>query len=90
MHFAPRIGHRLRAEIERLADQSMTAAEITRTVGTTAERWGLQRPSYQRVRQLVGEHRRRPKPASTAEFVVDFVYRPWLYQHHFPDAPSGR
>jgi hypothetical protein len=51
----------------------MTAAEFTRTVGTTAERWGLRRPSYQRVRQLTGEHRRRPKQASTAEFLVDFV-----------------
>jgi hypothetical protein len=51
----------------------MTAAEFTRTVGTTAERWGLRRPSYQRVRQLTREHRRRPKQASTAEFLIDFV-----------------
>jgi hypothetical protein len=55
VYFAPRISRRLRAEIERLADGSQTAAEITRSVGSTAERLGLRRPSYQQVRALVCE-----------------------------------
>ena len=74
-HFAPRISFRLRAEIERLADKNLSAAEITRSVGATAERLGFRRPSYQQVRVLVREYRRRPKYASTAEVLVDVAFR---------------
>jgi hypothetical protein len=73
--FAPRISRRLRREIERLADRSLTAAEITRGVGTTAEALGLRRPSYQQVRVLVREHRGRPKQPSTADVVLDVALR---------------
>jgi hypothetical protein len=79
--FAPRISFRLRSEIERLADierlgdGKLSAAEITRMVGDTAERLGFRRPSYQQVRVLVREYRRRPKYASTAEVLVDVAFR---------------
>jgi len=75
VHFAPRISSRLRGEIERLADGSMTAAEITRSVGEKAERLGLPRPSYHQVRVLVREHRGRPRYPSTADVLLDIAFR---------------
>jgi len=75
MYFAPRISRRLRAEIERLAERSLTAAEITRSVGVTAEQLGLRRPSYQQVRTLVCEHRARPRNPSTADVFLDVAFR---------------
>jgi len=75
VYFAPRIPRRLRAEIERLADGSMSAAEITRAVGATAEHHGLRRPSYQQVRVLVREHRSRPRQPSTVDALLDVAFR---------------
>ena len=75
VHFAPRISRRVRAEIERLADRSMTPAEITRSVGITAEALGLRRPSYEQVRALAREHRNRPRRASTADVLLDIAFR---------------
>jgi hypothetical protein len=72
--FAPRISLRLRALIERLADASLSAAEITRAVGTEAERLGLRRPSYEQVRKLVREHRARPRRPSAAEVLLDEAF----------------
>ena len=73
--FAPRISPRLRAEIERLADGSLSAADITRTVGAKAEKLGLRRPSYEQVRKLVCEHRSRPRYPSTADVLLDVAFR---------------
>jgi len=75
LDFAPRISPRLRAEIERLADASLSAAEITRAVGAKAERLGLRRPSYEQVRKLAREHRRRPRPPSTTDVLLDVAFR---------------
>jgi len=92
--FAPRISRRLRAEIERLADRPLTAAEITRSVGTTAEAHGLRRPSYQQVRVLVREHRKRPRRASTADALLDVAFRVRppiaLLDHLAGNDPPGR
>jgi hypothetical protein len=55
---APRISHRLLEAIVRLDDQGRPIAETCRRVGAEAERLGLFRPSYQRVRVLVHEARR--------------------------------
>jgi hypothetical protein len=43
--------------IERLAAERIPIAEINRRVGTEAERMGITRPSYERVRELVHEAR---------------------------------
>ena len=75
MKFAPRISPRLRAEIERLAEGSLSAAEITRAVGAKAESLGLRRPSYQCVRKLVREHRSRPRYPSTTDVLLDIAFR---------------
>jgi hypothetical protein len=73
--FAPRISLQLRAHIERLAESSLSAAEITREVGKTAEGLGQTRPSYEQVRTLVREVRRRPKSPSTADVLLDIAFR---------------
>ena len=89
MEFAPRITDRVRNQIERLAEAPLTAAEITRIAGATAEELGFRRPSYQQVRTIVCQ--RRDECAKLAaelqearEFLFDAVYRPWRFQHPFP------
>jgi hypothetical protein len=73
--FAPRISRRLLAEIERLAETPLPAADITRAVGAKAERLGLRRPSYEQVRKLVVDHRNRPRRPSTADVLRDVAFR---------------
>lgn len=73
--FAPRISSRLLVEIERSDDPSVPIAEVCRRVGATAERLGLPRPSYERVRVLVHEGRRRRPVVTTASVVVDVALR---------------
>jgi hypothetical protein len=75
MDFAPRISPRLKAEIERLAESSASAAEITRAVGDLAERLRLPRPSYEQVRKLARERKARPRAPSTAEVLMDVALR---------------
>jgi hypothetical protein len=55
---APRIGQKLLRVIARLDDRSVPIAELNRRVGASAERFGLTRPSYERVRELVHLMRR--------------------------------
>ena len=50
---APRISRRLVEAIVRFDDRSQPIAETYRQVGAEAERLGLTRPSYQRIRELV-------------------------------------
>jgi hypothetical protein len=93
--FAPRIAERVRSEIERLAVAPLTPAEITRIAGATAEELGFRRPSYEQVRVLVRDYRARRRELAedlreTGQFLVDYLYRPWQYQHSFPDAPPRR
>jgi hypothetical protein len=73
--FAPRISLRLLDEIERLAVRPYRAAEICRAVGETAEELGFRRPSYEQVRLLVRESRRRPRRVSTGEVLLDVALR---------------
>jgi hypothetical protein len=66
MKFAPRISPRLVEAIVRLDDTRVPIAEVNRRVGSEAERLGLRRPSYQRVRELVHQTRRlRRVPPTT-------------------------
>jgi len=77
--FAPRLSPRLLEAIARHDDDSLPIAEICRRVGTEAARLGLFRPSYERVRSLVGELRCRralkARRASTAEVLLDVWLR---------------
>jgi hypothetical protein len=54
---APRIPQRLLEAIIRLDDGRAPIAEIIRLVGAEADRLGIARPSYERIRQLIHESR---------------------------------
>jgi hypothetical protein len=72
LSFAPRISPRLLEALVRLDDKRVPIAEVNRRVGAAAERLGLPRPSYQRVRELVHAARRlRRYQPSTLSVVVD-------------------
>jgi hypothetical protein len=74
--FAPRISPRLLEALVRLDDRHVPIAEINRRVGGEAERLGLRRPSYQRVRVLVHHSRRlRRSRRTTATVLVDVTFR---------------
>jgi hypothetical protein len=74
--FAPRIPPRLLEAIVRLDDTRVPIAEVNRRVGREAERLGLHRPSYQRVRELVHHSRRlRRRRPTTASVLLDVAFR---------------
>jgi hypothetical protein len=65
------LGPVLRRELLRLASKPISAAEITRTLGDLANRRGLPRPSYARVRELVAAERLRIREPSWGAVLVD-------------------
>jgi hypothetical protein len=76
VQFAPRISPRLIDCIERLSARRAPIAEINRLVGAEAERLGLPRPSYQRVRELVHQARElQTGHVSDAEILLDIATR---------------
>ncbi len=54
---APRIPQRLLDAIPRLDDGGRPIADVIRKVGEEADRLGITRPSYERIRQLVHQSR---------------------------------
>ena len=72
---APRISPRLLRALERLDDESVPIAEVSRRLGAEADKLGLPRPSYQRVRVLVHELRMRRARPTTAEVLLDISTR---------------
>ena len=83
--FAPRISDRLLDEIERLASGPYRAADICRMVGELAEQRGFRRPSYEQVRLLVRQARRRPRRVSNTEVLLDVALRarhPYAFLRH--------
>jgi hypothetical protein len=74
--FAPRISPRLLEALVKLDDRKVPIAEVNRRVGREAERLGLPRPSYQRVRVLVHQSRRvRARTPSTAAVLFEVAVR---------------
>jgi hypothetical protein len=59
----------------RFDDRTLPIAETCRRVGREAERLGLPRPSYQRIRVLVHESRRLRREPSTSAILVDVAFR---------------
>ena len=72
---APRLSPRLIEAIGVIDDGQLRIAEVNRRVGTRAERLGLPRPSYERVRQHVKTIRRLRRLPSTASVLVDVAFR---------------
>jgi len=64
-------------EIERQSQRTVPIAEMNRCVGRAADRMGLYRPSYERVRVLVHTARRlrRQRGARVSTVAVDVAFR---------------
>src|SRR5947208_11675101 len=77
LRFAPRIPQRLLSALARLDDVRLPIAEVNRRLGAEAERLGLPRPSYQRIRVLVHDLRRvrRRGQPSTASVLWEIAMR---------------
>jgi len=76
VRFASRLPPPLFDLIERLAEKPFSIADINRLVGAEAERVGVTRPSYERVRELVHEARwlRKDHP-SVGRTILDVATR---------------
>lgn len=72
---APRIGALLLAGLERLDDASVPIAEVNRRIGALASHLGLARPSYEQIRILVHEHRRRGLAPTAGQILLDVAGR---------------
>lgn len=70
---APRLTYRLLLALERLDDGKLPFMELTRRVGDEADRLGLPRPSYERIRTLAHELRaiRRRRGPSMAQVFIE-------------------
>jgi hypothetical protein len=72
---APRTDVRLVAAIERLDDPVVRIAETNRKVGLVADALGLTRPSYEQVRRLVHDARRRGRRPATGDVLLDIAFQ---------------
>ena len=94
---APRPDVRLIAAIERLDDPYVRIAETNRKVGLVAEALGLTRPSYEQVRRIVHDARRRGRRPTTGDVLLDIAFQvrpPMSFGEHvagvLPPEPPGR
>jgi hypothetical protein len=75
----PRSAARLTPELTDLIlehdDPFVPIAEICRQVGERADRLGIARPSYERIRLVVRDIRERGRDPSTASVLVDVAVR---------------
>ncbi len=65
----------LQAAIERLDDDTVPIAEVYRRVAALASHLGFTRPSYEQIRVLVHEHRRRGLAPSAGQLLLDVAFR---------------
>jgi hypothetical protein len=72
---APRIDRRLVAAAELLDEKTVPIAETNRRVRALADALGLTRPSYEQLRQVIHEARRRGRVPSTGEVLLDIAFR---------------
>lgn len=72
---APRIDSRLVAAIERLDDTTVPIAETNRRVGEVADVLDLPKPSYEQVRTLVHQTRRRGLRPGVGHALLDIAFR---------------
>jgi hypothetical protein len=73
--FAPRISPRLVRALDRLDDRRIPIAEVNRRLGAEAERLGLPRPSYQRIRVLIHQLRWLRRGPTTAKVLFEVALR---------------
>lgn len=65
----------LLAAVERLDDESVPIAEVHRRVAALASHLGFSRPSYEQIRILVHEHRRRGLAPTAGRVLLDVALR---------------
>jgi hypothetical protein len=83
---APRIDPRLLAALGRLARSDISAAEACRRIGALAVELRLTQPSYQTVRVLLADIRRRGLRPTTGQVLLDIAARsrpPQALTQHF-------
>jgi len=73
--FATRISPRLLVALDWIDARSVPIAEVNRRLGAEANRLGLRRPSYQRVRELVHKLRWMKRQPTTMGVLWDVVMR---------------
>jgi hypothetical protein len=71
--YAPRLSHRLVTVVDRLDDERLPIAEVARRVGREADRLGLTRPSYERIRQLVHASRELHRGPSAGRVLAEIA-----------------
>jgi hypothetical protein len=72
---APRIGPTLLAAVARLDDEDVPIAEVHRRVAALANHLDYPRPSYEQIRVLVHEHRRRGLAPTAGQILLDVALR---------------
>ena len=80
------------------ADDTTSAAELTRRLGSAAEVFGLSRPSYQQVRVLLLAARRQRQEVTNTDVLIDIALRARpaydlpnrLYGDRLPDRPGAK
>lgn len=95
---APRISRRLIEELVQLDDERVPIAETYRRVAAEADRLGLTRPSYQRMRVLVHQSRQLRRGPTTASVLLDVATRvrpPEAFLEHIsgvgvPEVPRSK
>jgi hypothetical protein len=75
LSFAPRVDSRLVAAAERLDSPGTPVAETNRRLGLVAAELGLVRPSYEEVRRIVSESRRRGRQPTAGDVLLDIAFR---------------
>ena len=70
---APRIHPALLFALEQIDRKSRPIADTHRRLGTIADLIGVPRPSYQRTRLLVHEHRRRKLKPSAGRILFEVM-----------------
>ena len=65
----------LLAGLTRFDDESVPIAEVHRRIAALASHLGLPRPSYERIRVLVHEHRRRGLAPTAGQLLLEVAFR---------------
>jgi hypothetical protein len=72
---APRIDEKLVGALARLDDPTVPIAEVNRRIGDVAEALGQKRPSYEQVRVVVHELRRRERSPRLGKVLLEIALR---------------
>ncbi|HST25893.1 MAG TPA: hypothetical protein VLJ76_07870, partial [Gaiellaceae bacterium] len=72
---AARVDSRLLAALARIDESDRPMAETYRRLGLVADALAVPRPSYERVRYLIHEHRRQRLRPGVGDLLLDIAFR---------------